>query len=73
MSEWSKNQKSLVQFLHMAHIGIKGLVTDENGDRVGGAKVEILGNAKKVTTNKRGEFWRLLRLDAIKSKHGGYV
>ena len=60
MPEWRKNQQSLVQFLHMAHMGIKGLITDENGDRVSGAKVEILGNAKKVTTNKRGEFWRLL-------------
>ena len=60
MPEWRKNQQSLVQFFFFSHVGIKGLVTDENGDRVGGATVEILGNAKKLTTNKRGEFWRLL-------------
>ena len=60
MPEWRKNKHSLVQFLQMAHIGIKGLVKDENGDRVNNAEIEILGNVKKVTTNKRGEFWRLL-------------
>ena len=60
MPEWRKNKHSLVQFLQMAHIGIKGLVKDENGDRVNNAEIEVLGNVKKVTTNKRGEFWRLL-------------
>lgn len=37
---------------------MKGIVQDENNNSIAGASVKIYG--KIVTTNKRGEFWKLL-------------
>ena len=58
--EWKKNVKSLVKYLQAAHIGIKGFVFDHNGNSISDAKIEVVGNEKKITTSPRGEFWRLL-------------
>ena len=55
---WKINDLDRTDNVFVQYVAVNG--TDENGDWVSGAKVEILGNAKKVTTNKRGEFWRLL-------------
>eukprot|EP00092_Neocalanus_flemingeri_P003992 GFUD01004298.1.p1 GENE.GFUD01004298.1~~GFUD01004298.1.p1 ORF type:complete len:512 (+),score=80.62 GFUD01004298.1:111-1646(+) len=57
---WKNNMYSILHFTSMAHMGIKGLVEDENGGRISNALVKVIGNAKFVTTSKRGEFWKLL-------------
>ena len=58
--EWKFNKDSLLEFARMAHTGIKGIVSDENGNPIEGAKVEIWGNSKTMITTDRGEYWRLL-------------
>ena len=60
-TEWSDNKKSVTQYLKLAHTGIKGLVTDANGNPVEGARIRIIGGPEKdVITTERGEYWKLL-------------
>lgn len=59
--EWLNNKKSLIEYMKMVHIGMRGMVTDDIGNPIFNAEVvvsEILG--KTVKTSKRGEYWRLL-------------
>ena len=59
-TEWSNNYLSLIRYLQSAHIGIKGLVTDDNNNPINDAIVSVEGIDKPVNTTERGEFWRLL-------------
>ena len=58
--EWSKNVKSLVRFIQSVHIGVKGIVLDQNGKPAKNARIVIENNEKIVLTTERGEYWRLL-------------
>lgn len=75
--EWDKNKASLLTYLKRVNIlGVRGLVTDANGNRVAKARVFVEGNEKYIETSARGEFWRLLtpgshRLRAMDT-HGQY-
>lgn len=60
-AEWAKNKRSLIEFMKMAHQGIKGVVTDHNGYPLTDMELLVEGlESKPVRTTKRGEFWRLL-------------
>lgn len=60
-TEWHKNKKSLIEYIKMTHIGLKGLVKDVNGYPISDAEVYVQGvEAKPVRTTERGEYWRLL-------------
>lgn len=60
-SEWHKNKRSLLEYMKLVHIGIKGLVKDINGYPVRDADIYVQGvEEKPVKTTERGEFWRLL-------------
>ncbi|OXU25957.1 hypothetical protein TSAR_015747 [Trichomalopsis sarcophagae] len=57
---WRTNKESLLKYLEQAHIGIKGLVTDEAGQPIQDANIVVVGIAKNITSTNRGEYWRLL-------------
>lgn len=58
--EWENNKESLISFLEQARSAVKGIVTDENGNPVADAIVQVSDRSKDVTTTDRGEFWRIL-------------
>ena len=51
---------SMLHFTSMAHMGVKGLVLNRDGDAVPNAKVKVKGNSMLVSTNKNGEYWKIL-------------
>lgn len=57
---WRENKKSLLLYLGEVHRGVKGLVTDANGNMVSNAVIKIVGREITFKTSKRGEFWRIL-------------
>ncbi|KAK2580979.1 hypothetical protein KPH14_006039 [Odynerus spinipes] len=57
---WQLNKESLIKYLEQAHIGIKGLVRDTEGQPVEDASIVVEGIDHNVTTTNRGEYWRLL-------------
>ncbi|XP_046604005.1 carboxypeptidase D [Neodiprion virginianus] len=58
--EWRLNKESLIKYLEQAHIGIKGLVTDTDGQPIEGASIVVAGIKHNISTTNRGEYWRLL-------------
>ena len=58
--EWDNNLDSMLAFLNSVHGGVKGIVTDEEGNLVEGAMVEIRGKDKAVKTSPGGEYLRIL-------------
>ncbi|XP_017489571.1 PREDICTED: carboxypeptidase D isoform X1 [Rhagoletis zephyria] len=60
-TEWARNKRSLLQLLQLAHIGIKGLITDASGYPINDASIVVSGlEDKPMRTTQRGEYWRLL-------------
>ncbi|XP_068163079.1 carboxypeptidase M [Antennarius striatus] len=59
---WDDNRKSLLAYIEQVHLGVKGLVLDDNGVPVQNATVEVEGRTtpKPFKTNQYGEFYRLL-------------
>ncbi|XP_069579007.1 carboxypeptidase Z-like [Brachyistius frenatus] len=57
---WHENHEALIAFVEAAHRGIKGIVTDEEGNRIKGASVSVRGIRHDVTTAENGDYWRLL-------------
>ncbi|KAG7271717.1 hypothetical protein CRUP_001301 [Coryphaenoides rupestris] len=57
---WHENHEALLAFLEGAHRGIKGLVKDEAGNGIKGARVSVQGLRHDVTTAEQGDYWRLL-------------
>ncbi|CAI6363562.1 unnamed protein product [Macrosiphum euphorbiae] len=58
--EWEYNRESLLTYMESVHMGIKGLVQDENNNPIPGATIHIVGINHTVKTTNRGEYWRLL-------------
>ncbi|XP_025200120.1 carboxypeptidase D isoform X1 [Melanaphis sacchari] len=58
--EWEYNRESLLTYMESVHMGVKGLVQDENNNPIPGASIHILGINHTVKTTNRGEYWRLL-------------
>ncbi|XP_078131948.1 carboxypeptidase Z-like isoform X1 [Sander vitreus] len=57
---WHENQEALITFMEAAHLGIKGVVKDEEGNAVKGARISVRRIQHDVTTAENGEYWRLL-------------
>ncbi|XP_038636386.1 carboxypeptidase M-like [Scyliorhinus canicula] len=62
MEYWNENQESLINFLKLVHLGIKGQVLTMDGAPIENAIVEVQGreNINPFRTNKWGEYYRLL-------------
>jgi len=72
--EWEDNKKSLMEFMWMAHMGVKGTVTDaETGKAIPNALIQVknvtrIGKGQRrsdlinhdVTSVHDGDYWRLL-------------
>ncbi|XP_071060908.1 carboxypeptidase Z isoform X1 [Pseudochaenichthys georgianus] len=58
--EWKRNKEALLSFMESVHRGIKGVVTDLDGNRIKGATISVRGIKKDVTTAEDGDYWRLL-------------
>uniref|UniRef100_A0A3Q2UUS6 Carboxypeptidase Z n=1 Tax=Haplochromis burtoni TaxID=8153 RepID=A0A3Q2UUS6_HAPBU len=57
---WHENQESLLSFMETAHRGIKGIVKDEKGNAMKGARISVRGIQHDITTAENGDYWRLL-------------
>ncbi|KAG5682478.1 hypothetical protein PVAND_011829 [Polypedilum vanderplanki] len=59
--EWHKNKKSLLEYMKLVHMGMKGLVKDVDGYPIREAEIFVQGMEEKpVRTTERGEYWRML-------------
>lgn len=60
-AEWKKNKRSLIEFMKLTHMGVKGLVTDTRGHPIPDAEIIVENlEEKNIRTTSRGEYWRLL-------------
>jgi hypothetical protein len=66
---WDQNKDALLNFLWQTHIGVKGLVKDENGEAIEKAVIWVTNVTDPenhfviphpVTTASDGDYWRLL-------------
>ncbi|KAM9335778.1 carboxypeptidase Z-like [Symphorus nematophorus] len=57
---WHENHEALITFMEAAHRGIKGIVKDEEGNGLKGARISVTGIRHDITTAENGEYWRLL-------------
>jgi len=60
-SHWLDNKEALMAFVFEALRGVKGYVTDEDGNAVKGARLAIKGRSERpFHTTSIGEYWRIL-------------
>ncbi|XP_063812032.1 carboxypeptidase D [Pseudophryne corroboree] len=58
---WESNHRSLLQFIQQVHKGIKGFVLDAtDGRSIFNATISVADINHPVTTDKAGDYWRLL-------------
>ncbi|XP_039677987.1 carboxypeptidase Z-like isoform X2 [Perca fluviatilis] len=72
---WHENQEALITFMEAAHLGIKGIVKDEEGNAVKGARISVRRIQHDVTTAENGEYWRLLTpgIHVVSASAPGYA
>ncbi|XP_058454656.1 carboxypeptidase D [Malaya genurostris] len=58
--EWHKNKRSLIEYIKLVHVGVRGLVTDSSGLPIKDADLIVDGINQNIRTTERGEYWRLL-------------
>jgi len=58
--EWDKNKMSLIKFVQLANRGLRGQVTDADGNPVDDVTIHVSGIAYNVTTDVTGIFFRML-------------
>ncbi|XP_048826779.1 carboxypeptidase Z-like isoform X3 [Brienomyrus brachyistius] len=59
-NEWKRNKEALLSFMESVHRGIKGIVKDQKGKGIKGARVSVRGIRRDITTAEEGDYWRLL-------------
>uniref|UniRef100_A0A673G341 14-3-3 protein epsilon n=1 Tax=Sinocyclocheilus rhinocerous TaxID=307959 RepID=A0A673G341_9TELE len=58
---WEKNRRSLLQFIHQVHRGVKGMVIDsKDGSGIPNATITVDTVNHPITSNTAGDYWRLL-------------
>ncbi|XP_067222221.1 carboxypeptidase D [Chanodichthys erythropterus] len=58
---WEQNRKSLLQFIHQVHRGIKGMVIDGKDESgIPNATITVDTINHSITSNTAGDYWRLL-------------
>ncbi|XP_067306751.1 carboxypeptidase D-like isoform X2 [Pseudorasbora parva] len=58
---WEQNRKSLLQFIHQVHRGIKGMVIDsKDGSGIPNATITVDTINHSITSSTAGDYWRLL-------------
>ncbi|KAG8135775.1 hypothetical protein E2320_008763 [Naja naja] len=58
--EWLANREALIAYIEEIHQGIKGMVSDENNNKLAGAVISVEGIGHDVTTGEHGDYFRLL-------------
>lgn len=58
--EWRQNKRSLIEYMKLSHMGVKGICTDLRNRTIPDVKIEV-EDGIAVYTNKNGEYWRLLK------------
>ncbi|KAG7330115.1 hypothetical protein KOW79_006337 [Hemibagrus wyckioides] len=71
---WKENKEALLTFLESVHMGIKGIVKDEDGNGIKGAVVSVRGIRHSITTAENGDYWRLLTpgIHIVSASASGY-
>ena len=57
---WEDNREALVAYIQEVHKGVKGFVTDENGNPISGAEISVDSRDHSVHSVRDGDYWRLL-------------
>ncbi|XP_041842409.1 carboxypeptidase Z-like [Melanotaenia boesemani] len=57
---WHDNKEALITFMEAAHRGIKGIVKDEEGNAIKGARISVRGIRHDITSAENGDYWRIL-------------
>ncbi|XP_043077104.1 carboxypeptidase D isoform X2 [Puntigrus tetrazona] len=58
---WEQNRRSLLQFIHQVHRGVKGAVIDsKDGSGIPNATITVDKINHPITSNVAGDYWRLL-------------
>ncbi|KAK2863145.1 hypothetical protein Q5P01_002678 [Channa striata] len=60
LTTWHENHEAVIKYIEAVHRGIKGIVKDEEGNGIKGARISVRGIRHDITTAERGEYWRLL-------------
>ncbi|XP_014746838.1 PREDICTED: adipocyte enhancer-binding protein 1 [Sturnus vulgaris] len=58
--EWENNKESLLTFMEQIHRGIKGVVTDQQGEPIANATIVVGGINHNIRTASGGDYWRIL-------------
>ncbi|XP_029139717.1 adipocyte enhancer-binding protein 1 [Protobothrops mucrosquamatus] len=58
--EWENNKESMLTFMEQVHRGIKGTVTDQQGDPIANVSISVMGIKHDVHTASGGDYWRIL-------------
>jgi len=73
---WYANREALLNYINLVHTtGIRGFVTDLDGNSLEGVKISVGDRTKKIKTFKDGDFWRLLVPGKylVRAKKRGYM
>ncbi|XP_015200476.1 carboxypeptidase Z isoform X1 [Lepisosteus oculatus] len=57
---WQQNKEPLLSYLEAVHRGIKGIVKDETGKGIKGARISVRGVRHDIFSAEDGDYWRLL-------------
>lgn len=77
VDEWRKNKRSLIEYMKMTHIGVKGVCIDsETNQPIFNVKIEVENyEGIPIYTRITGEYWRLLEpgVYQIRATAPGYL
>ena len=57
---WHDNKESLLKYMEAVHSGVKGSITDSDGNKIANATITVIGNTHEIQGTPDGEYFRLL-------------